>query len=196
MGYHVGGLLNQFFSKKKHNDYIEMMLHHMVTAYLYTFSYMSNTLVGAVVVFLHDSTDVLVSWTRIWAETPHARVTAYSFVSAQVMWTYMRVYWLWQCIYVSTVKLEVYSASSYMQPIFGFLLTCLLVLHIYWQYLMIGILFNYVKKGVAEDTVNNVKIVVDADARGSPAASKEGRRQTATPTTRFSPLRKKRMTEI
>jgi hypothetical protein len=30
-------------------------------------------------------------------------------------------------------------------------------LHVYWQYLMIGILFTYAKKGVAEDTVNNLK---------------------------------------
>ena len=69
----------------------------------------------------------------------------------------MRVYWLSQCIYVSTIKLEVYAENPYVQPIFGFLLTCLLCLHIYWQYLMIGILFTYAKKGIAEDTVNDLK---------------------------------------
>ena len=69
----------------------------------------------------------------------------------------MRVFWLSQCIYVSTIKLEVYALSPYVQPIFGFLLTCLLCLHIYWQYLMIGILLTYAKKGVAEDTVNDLK---------------------------------------
>ena len=69
----------------------------------------------------------------------------------------MRVFWLFQCIYVSTIKLEVYALSPYVQPIFGILLTCLLSLHIYWQYLMIGILLTYAKKGVAEDTVNDLK---------------------------------------
>ena len=69
----------------------------------------------------------------------------------------MRVYWLSQCIYVSTIRLEVYAENPYVQPIFGFLLTCLLFLHIYWQYLMIGILFTYAKKGIAEDTVNDLK---------------------------------------
>jgi len=58
---------------------------------------------------------------------------------------------------VSTVKLEVFALSPYVQPIFGMLLTCLLILHVYWQYLMIGILFTYAKKGVAEDTVNDLK---------------------------------------
>ena len=82
MGYHVGGLLNLFFAKKKHNDYIEMMFHHIVTAYLFVFSYMTNTLIGAVVALLHDFADVFISWTRVWAETKYAAVTAYSFAVA------------------------------------------------------------------------------------------------------------------
>jgi hypothetical protein len=73
----------------------------------------------------------------------------------------MRIYWLSQSIYVSTIKLEVYAVSPYVQPIFGFLLTCLLILHIYWQYLMLGILLTYAKKGVAEDTVNDIKQVAN-----------------------------------
>lgn len=81
----------------------------------------------------------------------------------------MRIYWLSQCIYVSTMKLEVYSASPYVQPIFGFLLSCLLMLHIYWQYLMIGIILNYANKGVAEDTVNDMKHVTHTS---SPKSSK------------------------
>jgi TLC domain len=109
MGYHIGGLLNHFFAKKKHNDYIEMMFHHIVTAYLYAFSYMTNTLIGAVVAFLHDCPDMVISWTRVWAETEHARVTAYSFAVAQCLWFYMRIYWLSQAIWVSTVRLEVYA---------------------------------------------------------------------------------------
>lgn len=190
MGYHIGGLLNQLFQKKKHNDYIEMMFHHLVTAYLYTFSYMTNTLIGAVVSFLHDCTDVSVAWTRIWAETKYSRVTAYSFVFAQILWSYFRVYWLSQCIYVSTVHINVYTLSPIIQPIFGFLLTSLLILHIYWQYLMIGILFNYAKKGVAEDTVNNIKHVtteyqseeekkpsVDADSGATPSKNSPDRKE-------------------
>jgi hypothetical protein len=82
MGYHIGSLLNHMLAKKKHNDYIEMMFHHLVTAYLYSFSYMTNTLIGAVVAYLHDFTDIFVSWTRVWAETEYSRVTAYSFVIA------------------------------------------------------------------------------------------------------------------
>ena len=76
----------------------------------------------------------------------------------------MRIYWMTQIIYVSTVKLEVYVAKPIIQYIFGFLLTCLLVLHIYWQYLMLGILGAYFRRGVAEDTVNDVKHVVGSES--------------------------------
>lgn len=109
-----------------------MMFHHLVTGYLFAFSYMTNTLIGAVVAYIHDFTDIFISWTRVWAETECKKVTAISFFIGQIVWSYMRIYWLFQCIYVSTVRLEVYVLSPYVQPIFGFLLSCLLTLHIYW----------------------------------------------------------------
>lgn len=114
MGYHLGSLLSHMFAKHKQRDYIEMMFHHLVTVYLYTFSYMTNTLIGAVVALIHDATDIFVSWTRVWAESDFKRVTAYSFVFAQFVWIYCRIYWLFQCIYVSTIVLEVYAISPYV----------------------------------------------------------------------------------
>lgn len=57
-----------------------MMFHHLVTAYLFAFSYMTNTLIGAVVALLHDFPDIFVSWTRVWAETEYKHVCAYSFI--------------------------------------------------------------------------------------------------------------------
>lgn len=52
------------------------------------------------------------------------------------------------------MALEVYTYTAYIQPIFGFLLSCLFILHIYWFILMQGILVVYFKRGVAEDSVN------------------------------------------
>lgn len=41
------------------HDYMEMMLHHIVTMFLYGFSYLVNmTLGGAVVMYLHDIADI------------------------------------------------------------------------------------------------------------------------------------------
>lgn len=158
MGFHMATLLNQLiFEDRTKSDYVEMTLHHLVTIYLYGFSYMSNTLIGAPVAFLHNWADVFVSFTRIWSESVYSRMTAYFFILAQIVWFYSRIYVFPQLIYASTVYLEVYTHSPYIQPIFGGLLTCLFILHIYWFILMQNILLTYFRKGVAEDTVNKNK---------------------------------------
>lgn len=131
-----------------------MMFHHLVTIYLFGFSYMSNTLIGAVIAFIHDIADIGVTWTRAWAESQYKPLAAYSFVLTLVAWFYTRLMMLPWCIYIACVKLEIYAASPYIQPIFGFLLTCLFVLHIYWFLLCIRILFNFFFKGIAEDLQN------------------------------------------
>ncbi|CDW86361.1 longevity-assurance family protein [Stylonychia lemnae] len=154
MGYHIGSLLHHLFSHKKSNDYLEMMFHHLITFYLYAFSYMSNTLIGAVIAYIHDIGDIGVTWTRSWSESNYKLTTAISFVFTLVAWFYTRLTMLPWCIYVATIKLEVYTISPYIQPIFGFLLTCLFVLHIYWFILCLRILLNFIDKGEAEDLQN------------------------------------------
>ena len=154
MGYHIGSLLHHGFTQKKANDYLEMMFHHLVTFYLYGFSYMTNTMIGPVIALIHDVADIGVTWTRAWSESKHGALTAYSFLLTLIAWAYTRLVMLPYCIYVSTVYLDVYTNSPYVQPIFGFLLTCLFFLHIYWFILCVRILLNFFTKGVAEDLAN------------------------------------------
>ena len=63
--------------------------------------------------------------------------------------------------------LEVYTKSPWVHPIFGFLLSCLFFMHIYWFILMQKILFTFFTKGVAEDTVNK-------NASSDPALNPDG----------------------
>lgn len=154
MGYHIGSLLHHALAHQKSNDYLEMMFHHLVTFYLYSFSYMSNTLIGAVIAYIHDVADIGVTWTRAWSESKYGLFTAISFIITLVFWFYTRLLMLPWCIYMATVKLEVYVMSPYVQPIFGFLLTCLFCLHIYWFILCVRIVLNFFEKGEAEDLQN------------------------------------------
>ena len=135
LGFHLSQLAHLLFVKEKSNDFLEMTLHHLVTIYLYVFSYLSNAIVGLVIALLHDVSDVFITWTRAWAESEWRRVTAYSFFANLAVWTYTRMVVLPHCAFVGTIKLEIYAASPYLQPIFGLLLACLCVLHVYWFYL-------------------------------------------------------------
>jgi hypothetical protein len=157
MGYHIGGLISLFFAKEKQNDYIEMMFHHLVTFYLYAFSYLTNTLIGGVVAYIHDIGDIFVSWTRIWAESEYKRTTGYSFVLTILVWIYTRLIMFPMCIYVSTYKLEVYAGSPYIKPIFGFLMGCLYILHVYWFILCCRILMNFCKTNSTDDLQNKIE---------------------------------------
>jgi TLC domain len=160
MGYHIGQLVTQIvFEDWKKSDFIEMTLHHAVTVYLFGFSYMGNFIIGGPVTFLHNWADVAISFTRIWNETIHYKTIAmYSFIISQLVWGYTRLYVFGQLI-VSCMTLEVFLYSSCIQPIFGFLLGSLYVLHVYWLTLMLRITYKTAMGQDLDDSVSKIKTV-------------------------------------
>ena len=151
MGFHVHALLHQIICNTKSNDYYEMILHHLVTIYLYLFSYMGNLLVGALVAFVHDVSDIFVCLSRTFGESEFKTPSYVFYCCLLISWLYTRLGVFPMIIYYSCIKLEVYAASAYVQPIFGFLLSCLFFLHIYWFILLLRILYYVIKKGERED---------------------------------------------
>jgi len=71
-----------------------------------------------------------------------------------VTWFYTRIVLLSYCIYIATFKVEVYSVSPYVQPIYGFLLCCLLILDVYWFCIFLKIAKVFIVYGVCEDLQN------------------------------------------
>lgn len=92
MGYHASGLISLLIAKEKHNDYVEMMFHHLVTFYLYGFSFLSNLVIGGVIAYLHDIGDIFVTFTRIWSETNYKKTTGVFFALTILIWMYTRLY--------------------------------------------------------------------------------------------------------
>jgi len=131
-----------------------MMFHHLVTFYLITFSFLTNQIIGGVIAYLHDIADIFVCLTRISAETKHDNATVVFMILTIISWFHTRLYVFSQCIYVVIWKLQVDFVSPYVKPIFGFLLFCLLILHIYWFALMIKIVVVNLGTGNREDLSN------------------------------------------
>ena len=71
-----------------------MMFHHLVTLYLYSFSYLTNTLIGAVIAYIHDIGDAFVSLTRVFAESEYKKTTAATFTLTLIVWFYTRLWML------------------------------------------------------------------------------------------------------
>jgi hypothetical protein len=70
LGYHLHSLAYHSFWTKRRNDFIEMLLHHLVTVFLIGFSYMFNFLkIGLIVMLVHDVSDIPGYLVRIFVDT-------------------------------------------------------------------------------------------------------------------------------
>ena len=155
MGYHLAGCLYHFFGKKLNNDYFEMVLHHLVTLYLYGYSYLTHTIIGGVIAVLHDIADIFVTNTRIWSDSKFTWPLRISFVLLLPIWFYTRMLVFPYIIYTIIVT-PVNFASDYIKFYFAFLLSCLCFLHYYWFTLMIKMVINFFTKGIEEDLQNQI----------------------------------------
>ena len=71
-----------------------------ITLFLCAFSYMLNmTLVGAIVMFLHDIADIPTQFVRCFSETTKFKTTICSVVGMIVTWFYTRILVFPYCIY-------------------------------------------------------------------------------------------------
>ena len=159
MGFHTSQLLSQLaFEDWSRSDFLEMNLHHVVTVYLFGFSYIGNFMIGGPVTFLHNWGDVAISWTRMWIETRyHSTLGMYSFIVAQAVWVYTRLYVFGQLI-LSIMSFEVFLLNQYILGTFILFLCCLYLLHVYWFIRMLGITYRSLIGGQApEDSIDQIK---------------------------------------
>ena len=91
MGYHLEAFFFQL-SGNKRNDFVEMMLHHVVTVSLIVFTIMVNTTDGGMIVlFVHHIGDVFISVARILVDV-HTKSSVVAFLTMMVVWAYTRLY--------------------------------------------------------------------------------------------------------
>lgn len=82
-----------------------MLLHHIVTIYLFGFSHLTNTLVGGIVLIIHDSGDIFICLCRLLGETKYKMIGVTIFVPTLLIYTYTRIIVFPYIIYVNTIKI-------------------------------------------------------------------------------------------
>jgi ceramide synthetase len=163
--YTFHGFQHRFFQVKR-RDYFVMFAHHITTCALVAGSYvMSCYRVGLIVMFIHDSSDILVDITQFLnhahMEGPqfHFVLEAF-FMSAVAGWFFTRLYYLPFKV-LKSILFDCHSrcASKFPgqpwkypicegAPAFTWsviLLSVLIVMHIWWFYLFLVILVKVVK---------------------------------------------------
>jgi hypothetical protein len=112
LGYHINSTRAIFWSycnNQNKNDWIEMLLHHMLTVALYMFSYMLLIIKhGSLIMFLHDWADIWTPFVKIWVETTYKKMTIAGAAICWIVWVYSRLIVFPQIIY--------YGIHAYPKP--------------------------------------------------------------------------------
>lgn len=145
-------MINHFLHPAR-NDFMEMFLHHVVTLLLYGFSYMVRfTQVGAVVMYLHDLSDIFATLVRCVTETTSFVVIIPSALMMLFSWFFTRIYVFPQVIMKGCFTIDIYQGNDFIGTrFFGYLLSILFVMHIYWFAIMLRSVKRYFKTGRADD---------------------------------------------
>eukprot|EP00756_Hemistasia_phaeocysticola_P038575 Hpha_TRINITY_DN16769_c3_g2::TRINITY_DN16769_c3_g2_i1::g.76963::m.76963/K04710/CERS; ceramide synthetase len=148
LGYHSYCLAFHFTDPKR-DDFMQMLVHHAVTAYLIYQSYASNFVhVGLLVLFAHDSSDVVGCSIKITNYLNWKYVTVAIFPVLLFMWAYTRLYLFpTNCIVASWKYTEGFQRSSGYCACF-LLMFVILGLNAYWYFLFLRILVNLMRSSV------------------------------------------------
>lgn len=140
-------------------DFWDMLLHHTVTIFLVSFSYVLNYVrVGSLVMFLHGSTDIFIYFSKVIVDTTNVRLMAISYFALVISYAWFRIF-VFPMYVMRSAWIESIHDDKIEPTAWGFLnfsLCTLLLLHMYWFGLIIKIGMNFKKTGEARDMVANL----------------------------------------
>lgn len=165
LGYYVSKTFEDLFIGDKRNDFVEMLLHHILTIELYVGSYMTNYLaVGSLIILSLDWTQIFIGFSRAFSETKFKKITMFFGFSMWFTWIYFR------CVVYPIVFYQGLYALPRQIPNFfkrldeKFVADCLFglcsglhILNIWWGILITKIIIRAATKGSTKDLVNNVE---------------------------------------
>lgn len=165
-GYHFSELIRYTFFSERKSDYEEMVTHHIVTMVLYIGYFLANMhCIGAFIAVLHDISDIFVNLGRIAQASEYTKVSfGFSFIVLTTWaWTrlYILPYCIWFLIYVSNPQFfsTLELADVYVPYIksMAFFLGCLAILHYWWFYLIVQMIYGIITKGELIDLQRKVE---------------------------------------
>jgi len=125
----------------------------MATLILLVISFLNNYLrMGAVVLFLHDISDIFSYGCKIFVDTVYLKTTLFFYVSLVLSWFWTRLY-----VFPFQVILQCFTNNIWARPelvgymIIAICLVTLLCLHVYWIVLILGIGVKFLRTGEADD---------------------------------------------
>jgi len=154
-GYHLSEVTFQVMFDLGKPDFVEMMVHHIITVMLVVASFLFNYVhIGTLVMFIHDVSDIPGYLIKITVDTRFTTVTFCLYLTLLVAWGYFRLYCFPRYILASLFH---ESQDSFAMK-FGFLsgLSLLLCLHIFWYTKFLHMGYTFFISGETQDTQANL----------------------------------------
>jgi len=159
----------QFKQNRTRNSYGELLLHDLATLVLLIISFLNNYLrMGAIVLFLHDISDIFSYGCKIFVDTVHLKTTLFFYVNLVLTWFWTRLY-----VFPFQVILQCFTNNIWARPelvgymIIAICLATLLCLHVYWIVLILGIGAKFLRTGEADDMQDAEKVELFSESKFS-----------------------------
>ncbi|XP_062315069.1 ceramide synthase 5-like [Osmerus eperlanus] len=152
-------MLSQFTDIKR-KDFLIMLIHHLATITLITFSYANNMLrAGTLVMCVHDASDILLEAAKLANYAKYQRLCDGLFVLFSIIFfiTRLVIYPFW-VVYSVFVESWVIIGPYQSWWLLNGLLLVLQVLHVFWFYLIARIAIKALFKGkVSKDDRSDIE---------------------------------------
>jgi len=160
LAYHVQSLIFQFLLPKR-ADFLEMFLHHLLTIFLISFSYLNNYIkIGTLVLLVHDISDIFSYLIKSSMDSQKKYLILTSYLLLLASWGYGRLFLFpFYIIYSTLFESLQYLDKAHMNGwgFFNLFLVGLLCLHIYWYSMFLQIGFKFANSGKMQDTIEDGK---------------------------------------
>ncbi|KAE8631314.1 hypothetical protein XENTR_v10001148 [Xenopus tropicalis] len=156
LGFYSSLLLTISFDVKR-KDLKEQIVHHLATIFLIIFSYCANYIrAGSLVMLLHDTADYILELAKMFNYSKWKRVCDVLFIIFAVVFIVTRLVLLPTRVIYSTY----YFSMEIFQPFFGYyffnvLLMVLQILHVFWAYLILRMVYRFTFVGTVENDVRS-----------------------------------------
>jgi ceramide synthetase len=167
MGHYIHLFVTQFFEPRR-KDWWEMFIHHIVTMLLLFFSYLVNFVrIGTVVLLCHDGSDIFLELAKLFNYMKMGALCDATFVVFALAFFVGRlVLYPWRVVYVAVVLGAEQVGVWRGFYIFVGLLLVLQVLHLFWFYTIVCMVWAFaatggVEKDVREETESEPEETTD-----------------------------------
>lgn len=154
MGYTSAEMVGHVIRERKRPDFYELLVHLVVTNILLLFSYFGNYIrVGSLVMLAHSFSDIFVYIAKALVDT---KITggALSYVPLLVVYVWCRIY-VHSAVILRSIWIEAPTRVEKSQLVnwhyLNFLLSVLLMLHMYWMLVIVKIGLFLISTGKSRD---------------------------------------------